>query len=240
MRLAQRLWPGDDPVGQQLLLPPLAATRPFTVVGVVGDVRQESLLTPVEDWGGAIYRSYLQANERSYALAVRSRDGTVDESLLAAAIRTADAALAPYDARPMQDRLDASLAPQRLVSVNTALFAATTLLLATAGLYAALTYLVAERRREFGVRLVLGSSPRRLADLVLSEGLLTAIAGLAIGLAAFRLIRPMLDPSVHVPVSLEAPIIAAAAVLVAAVTIVASLGPARHAAGVDPRLVIKD
>jgi ABC-type antimicrobial peptide transport system permease subunit len=192
-----------------------------------------------EERGGAMYRTYMQADERSYALAVRSRAGSLDGSVLAAAIKAADASLVPYDARPMQARVDASLAPQRLVFVNTGLFAVTTLLLATVGLYAALTYLVAERRREFGMRLVLGSSPRALAGLVMSEGLLTAIGGLVLGFVALRWLRPLLDPSLYAVGSLEAPIVAAAAVLVVVVSVLASLGPARHAARVDPLLVIK-
>ena len=142
-----------------------------------------------EERGGAMYRTYKQADERSYALAVRSRAGSLDGSVLAAAITAADPSLVPYDARPMQARVDASLAPQRLVFVNTGLFAVTTLLLATLGLYAALTYLVAERRREFGMRLVLGSSPRALAGLVMSEGLLAAIGGLVIGFVALQIGR---------------------------------------------------
>jgi putative ABC transport system permease protein len=239
-RLARHLWPGGDPIGQQLVLPPLAATRPFTVVGVVGDVRQESLMRADDDRRGAMYRTYMQADERSYALAVRTRSGSLDASVLAAAIKAADASLVPYDARPMQVRVDASLAPQRLVFVNTGLFAVTTLLLATVGLYAALTNLVAERRREFGMRLVLGSSPRALAGLVMSEGLLTAIGGLFIGFVAMRWLRPVLDPSLYAVGSLEAPIVAAAAVLVVVVSVLASLGPATHASRVDPLLVIKE
>jgi putative ABC transport system permease protein len=239
-RLAQRLWPDGSAVGQQLVLPPLAAARPFTVVGVVGDVRQENLMRADEERGGATYRTYMQAEERSYTLAVRSRAESLDESVLVAAIKAADPDLAPYDARPMQARLDASLAPQRLVFVNTGLFAVATLVLATVGLYAVLTYLVAERRREFGMRLVLGSSPRALASLVMSEGLLAAIGGLIIGVLALRWLRPLLDPSLYAVGSLEAPIVAAAAVLVVVVSLLASLGPARHASRVDPLLVIKN
>jgi putative ABC transport system permease protein len=238
-RLAQLLWPGENPIGKQLVLPPLIEARAFTVVGVVGDVRQESLMSAEEDRAGAMYRPYMQADERSYALAVRSRAGTLDGSALADAIKAADAHLVPYDARPMQARVEASLTPQRLVFVNTGLFAVTTLLLAMVGLYAALTYLVGERRREFGMRLVLGSSPRALAGLVMSEGLLTAIGGLIIGLVALQWLRPLLNPSLYAVGSLEAPIIAAAAVLVVVVAVLASLGPAMRASRVDPLRVIK-
>jgi ABC-type antimicrobial peptide transport system permease subunit len=206
-------------------------------VGVVGDVRQENLMVADEDRGGAMYRTYRQADERSYALAVRSRAGRLDESVLARAVKAAS--LVPYDARPMRDRVDASLAPQRLVSVNTGLFAVITLLLAAVGLYSALTYLVAERRRELGMRLVLGSAPRALTILVMSEGMLTAIGGLGIGLVSLRWVRPLVEPSLYAVGSLETPIVAAAAVLVVMVSLLASLGPAWHASRVDPLVVIK-
>jgi putative ABC transport system permease protein len=237
--LAQRLWPAADAIGQQLVLPPLAAVQPFTVVGVVGDVWQESLRISNEDRRGAVYRTYMQADQRSYALAVRGGAGNLGGSVLTAAITAAAPNLVPYDARPMQARVDASLAPQRLVFVNIGLFAVTTLLLATVGLYAALTYLVAERRREFGMRLVLGSSPRALAGLVISEGLMVAMAGLGIGMFGLRWLRPMVDPLYYAVGSSEAPIATAAAVLVVAVSLCASLGPAKHASRVDPLRVIK-
>jgi predicted permease len=239
-RLAQLLWADRNPIGQQLVLPLLEAPRPFTVVGVVGDVRQENLTTADEERGGAMYRTYEQADERSYVVAVRNRGASMNELVLAGAIASAGASLVPYDVRPMQARVDASLAPQRLVFVNTGLFAVTTLVLATAGLYAALTYLVAERRREFGMRLVLGSSPRALASLVRSEGLLTATAGLVIGLIALGWLRPLLEPSLYAVGPLEAPIIAAAGILVLVVAVLASLRPARQASRVDPLVVLKE
>jgi putative ABC transport system permease protein len=98
---------------------------------------------------------------------------------------------------------------------------------------------VAERRREFGVRLVLGSSPRSLAYRVTFEGLLVAIAGLLIGLLALRWLRPLLEPYLYAVGSLEAAIVGATALLVVVVCVLASLGPARHASRVDPLLTLK-
>jgi hypothetical protein len=238
-RLAQRLWPRGNPIGEQVILPPLETTRPLTVVGVVGDVRQENLTDPIERMAGAMYRTYLQTDERSYTLAVRERGASGDVAALADAITAVDPRLAAYDGRPMQERVHASLVPRRLALANATTFAITALFVAIAGLYAALAYLVAERRREFGVRLVLGSSPRALAYRVTSEGLLVAIAGLLIGLLALRWLRPLLDPYLYAVGSAEAAIVGATAVVVVVVCGLASLGPARHASRVDPRMILK-
>ena len=237
-RLAQRLWPRGNPIGEQIVLPPLERTRPLTVVGVVGDVRQENLTGPIERMAGATYRTYLQTDERSYTLAVRE-SGASDVAALAKAITAVDPRLAAYDERPMQARVDASLAPRRLALANAMMFAITAVLLAIVGLYATLAYVVAQRRREFGVRLVLGSSPGSLAYRVTSEGLLVAIAGLVVGLLALRWLRPLLDPYLYAVDSREAAIVGAAAVLVVVISVLASLGPARYASRVDPLLTLK-
>jgi putative ABC transport system permease protein len=238
--LAERLWSGGNPIGQQLLLPPLTASRPFTVVGVVGDVQQEDLTRVAPNRrGGAIYRTHLQADERSYTLAVRAGDGHVDIAALAGAITAADPRLASYDGRPLQARVNASLVPRRLALANAAMFALTALLLVTLGLYAALAYLVAERQREFGIRLALGSSPRALAYRVTSDGLLVAAAGLLVGLVALRWLRPLLDPYLYAVGSEEAAIVVAGVVVIVLVSALASLGPARRASRIDPLLTFK-
>jgi predicted permease len=238
-RLAQRLWPRGNPIGERIVLPPLEATRPLTVVGIVGDVRQENLTGPIERMAGAMYRPYLQTDERSYTVAVRDSGAGGDAAALAEAITAVDPRLAAYDARPMQARVNASLVTRRLALANATMFAITALLLTIVGLYATLAYLVAQRRREFGVRLVLGSSPGALAYGVACEGLLVAIAGLLIGLLALRWLRPLLDPYLYAVDSREVAIVGAAAVLVVVVSVVASLGPARYASRVDPLLTLK-
>jgi putative ABC transport system permease protein len=202
-------------------------------------VRQLTLADVAEGDRGAMYRTYLQADERSYTLAVRSQGVGADVAAIAKAIGAVDPRLAAYDARSMEARVNASLVPRRLTLANATTFAITALLLATVGLYAALAYVVAERRREFGVRLVLGDSPRSLAYRVTSEGLMVAIAGLGIGLVALRWLRPLLEPYLYAVGSGETAVVGAAAVLVVAIGVLASLGPARHASRVDPLLTLK-
>ena len=235
--LADRLWPGVSPIGQQLVFPPAVAPRPFTVVGVVGNVRQGALTAG--ESGVAVYRTFAQADERSFTLAARAIASELDPEALSAAIRSVDARLAPYDAAPMLARVSASVAPRRLALTNATVFAGTALLLATVGLYAVLTYLVAERRREFGIRLALGSSPRSLASGVVAEGMVMVILGLAAGGVVLRWLRPVLEPHLYGVGAWDVPILIAAAVVVTATALVGSLAPAIQASRVDPLLVLQ-
>jgi putative ABC transport system permease protein len=235
-QLAEQLWPGSTAVGRKLIIDALMPAGRFTVVGVVDNVRQATL-AGATDSRGAIYRPYLQTDERSYTLVVRS--GSSDAAALAAVVRSVDPRLAPYDVRTMPERLEASIASRRLALVNAAIFAAVALLLATAGLYAVLTYFVAGRRREFGIRSALGSSPRDLAAVVSTESLWVTAAGLLIGLVVLRFIRPILAPHLHAVGPWESPTLVGAAVLVAVVAVLASLGPARRAAATDALLVLR-
>ena len=237
-RLAERVWPKSSAVGRHVIVDSLMPAGRFTVVGVVENVRQATLAEP-QGTRGAIYRPFLQADERSYTLAVRTGRRAIDATALAAAVRTVDPRLAAYDARTMPERLDASIAPRRLALVNAAAFAGVALLLATAGLYAVLTYFVAGRRREFGIRLALGSSPRGLAAVVTAESLWVTSAGLLIGCVVMRFVRPLLDPHLHGVAAWETPVLLGAAVVIAAVAVLASFGPARRAATTDPLLVLR-
>jgi hypothetical protein len=219
------------------VFPPAVAPRPFTVVGVVGNVRQGSMTAG--ESSVAVYRTYAQVDERSFTLAARARTTELDPEALSAAIRSVDPRLAPYDAAPMPARVSASVAPRRLALTNAAVFAGTALLLATVGLYAVLTYLVSERRREFGIRLALGSSPRSLASGVVAEGLVMVVAGLAVGGVVLWWLRPVLEPHLYGVGAWDVPILLAAGVLVTATAVVGSLAPAIQASRVDPLLVLQ-
>jgi predicted permease len=236
-RLAERLWPGVNPIGQPLIFPEVVAADAFTVVGVVGDVRQSSM-TEVSR-AGAVYRSYLQTDERSFTLAIRAAGKKLEPESLSAVIRGVDARLAPYDVAPMPARVSASVAPRRLALANAAVFAGAALLLATVGLYAVLTYVVAERRHEFGIRLALGSSPRSLAVRVVAEGVAMALAGLAVGGITLRWLRPALEPHLYGVAGWDMPILLGAGVLLTAIAMVASFAPALNASRVDPLLVLQ-
>jgi predicted permease len=232
--LASELWPGQSALGKRLRSGGIDAEGApwLTVVGVVGRIKQDRL-----DAGSriALYYPHTQFPARALNLTVRSRTSVAS---LAAAVRRELRAVDPdlplYGLRTMSERVAGSLARRRFAMLLLASFAGLALVLGTLGTYGVLSYQVSQGRRELGIRLALGASPRRLLGFVLGEGLRLAAAGVALGLLAAlaltRLMRALLfetaatDPVtfVCVPTSL----------LLAA--LVACYLPARRAAAVDP------
>ncbi len=232
--LAERLWPGQDPLGKLVQFGGMDGDlRPSTVVGVVADVRGTFGLE--QEPRPTFYAPYRQ---RPWSLV-----------MFEIVIRTADAARIIPAARDMVQRMDpemapqfstseqtysAQLAPRRLNLVLIGVFGGTALLLALAGIYGSMAFQVARRTHEIGVRMALGAKPARVVSMVVRRSLLLAglgvAAGLAIALAASRLVSSLLyGIAPHDPISYAA---GAALLLLAAVA--AGLLPALRAARVDP------
>lgn len=202
------------------------------IVGVVGDVRHHGLHEPPP---AEIYRPLAQTFMFPMSVVVRS-SGTTGR--LAAAVRLAvhevDSTIPVADLQPLGEMLAGTLSRPRLLALLLSVFAGVGLLLSVVGLYAVVALGVSQREREFGIRLALGASSRRIAAGVVARGLSYAAAGLAIGLpAAFALTRFM--ESVLFGVTTYDPLtFGVLPVLLAAVTAAASFLPARRAARVDP------
>jgi predicted permease len=228
---AERLWPGQDPVGRRLLLGPTGdETR--DVIGVVGDVRSVSakkapMLT--------IYVPYWQGLRSELSLVVASDLGL---DALAAPMRSAIARVDPElpvaALRPMHDLVRLSLAEQRFQTMLVLFFGAAASLLACLGIYGVVSYSVAQRTTELGIRLALGARPLGIRAVVLRQGLTPVAAGLVVGLlvssAAGRVIGSLLyevspgDPATLSGVVLTLLLVAAAGTWL----------PARRATRVDP------
>lgn len=226
----------QDPIGQQLRI---GSAGPFTIVGVVGDVRQLSLALTDAD---AVYLTASQSwfSNRAMSLVARTRG---EAAALAPSIRQA---LASVDKNQpigrvatMQQLLAATAAERRFALLLFEAFAIAALILAAAGIYAVLAGTVAERTREIGVRTALGASRGDIIALVLRQGMLLAALGMAIGLAgagmATRAIAAMLfsvsrlDPATYVGV----------VALLAAVSAIACAVPAWRASRVDPAITLR-
>jgi ABC-type antimicrobial peptide transport system permease subunit len=142
------------------------------------------------------------------------------------------------DVRTMDDVVAESLSRQRFQMTLIGTFAVLALVLATVGLYGVLAVIVGQRRREIGVRLALGATPRAVVRMLLGEGARIAAVGVVLGLAgAFALTR-VLQSLLYGISSTDAATFTAAAVFVAAVALVATWMPARRAARVDPRTAL--
>ncbi len=237
--LARLLWPGEDPIGRHLATGLDSRQDWVTVIGVVGDTPQQNLITPARP---ELYRPLLQENRfgsETVALAVRTGPGFSSEALRSR-LRAVSPELVLESDLPLARLLARATGRERLLGALLGVFGGLALLLAGVGLYGVLAMLVAERRREMGVRLAVGATARDLAALVLRRGAaqaaLGALIALPLALAGGRLLRGWLwQVSPADPWSLGGAV--AALALVAAV---ASWLPARRAARTDPATVLRE
>jgi putative ABC transport system permease protein len=237
--LARRKWPHEDPLGQTIEFGNMDGDlRLLTVVGVVGDVRQDDLETSPPE---TIYVNYRQRPQATYDFTVVMHTSAPPAALIPAARRVVQA-LAP-DVPPSFSTFSKvfadSLRARRFNLLLVGVFAATALLLALAGVYGVMAYSVARRTHEIGVRMALGAHTREVLSLVLGQALLTAGVGVAIGMAgAFVLTRTM--RSLLFGVSATDPTtFAGIALLLTLVAALASYVPARRAMKVDPMVALR-
>jgi predicted permease len=225
---AREFWPNDDAIGKRLIVQGRDTVR---VVGVVGDVRYSGLQVPPRP---DVYISYYQF-PMSFRMMLNVRTSG-DPAALAESARRALREVAQgfpvYDVATLEDRIGGALGESRFLAQLLSVFAVLALVLATIGTYGVISYSVAQRTREIGVRVALGATPRDLARLVVGRGAVLAAVGGAFGLVgasvATRLIRSQLygvEPTD--PVTLAGIVV----VLMLAV-LVASWVPSRRAAGV--------
>jgi putative ABC transport system permease protein len=235
--MAKKLWPNEDPIGKRVTIHMKDQDVPSQVVGVVGDVKHAGLDAEVHP------TAYWPHPELAYSfmtLVIRT-DG--DPLALAPAVRQAvwslDRDQPVVDLRTMEDLLWASLARARFSTVVLAVFAGMALLLAITGIYGVVSYSVAERTREIGIRVALGAQRTDVLQIVLRQGLVLAGSGIAIGAAA-ALAATRLMASLLFGISPSDPLtFASVAGLLIAVALSACYVPARNAMKVDPMVALR-
>jgi putative ABC transport system permease protein len=237
-KLAQRLWPDRNPIGEQLVLDGYDE-QTFTlirqtvrVVGVVGNVRSENLAA---DGRETVYLPYRLFPWLPMTLTLQA---TANPLALVPAVRAEVEAMDPEvpvaNARLMTSYVNEAMAQTRFTLVLIGVFAVMALVLAALGLYGVISYSVRQRTREIGVRMTFGAHQRDIIRLVLTQGMGVALTGIAAGLvAAFMLTR--LVSSLLVGVTATDPVTFVGIPLVLLlVSLVATLVPARRATAVDP------
>jgi predicted permease len=231
---AQRYWPKGDAIGRRLTQDAsFKDAEAFTIVGVVGDVKTSDLAETSAL--GAVYFPYRYNLMDSYTVIVRTSLAPVAlASVLQKTVQRLDPELPVDDIRPMQDRIDASLIQRRSSALLTSLFAAAALTLAAIGTYGVLSYAVAQRRREFGIRMAIGAQRSDVLKLVLAGSLRLVALGVALGLAGSFALADVLDTLLFGVSAQDPGIFAGIALLLLAVTSVACLLPAFRATRVDP------
>lgn len=241
--LARDYWPNQNPIGQKIRSGPDWAT----IVGIVGHIRfnnlvgEESTGSNVQSGSKGVYYFPLYQSDASAAyLLVKSNAGVaIAQSALRQAVGAVDPSQPITDLSSVDARITESLGPQRFATNLLAVFAGLAILLAAVGLYGLISYSVAERTNEIGIRMALGARPVDVLKMVLVQGAQLAIAGAAVGIVAgialMRAMRSFLyDVSVADPLSFGA-----AAVLLLLVAMLACYIPARRATRVDPMIALR-
>ena len=238
--LAEKRWPNEDPIGKLIEFGNMDGDlRPFTIVGIVGDVREANLAAPPRP---TFYAFYRQRPRGASTLDIVMQGPTVETPTVITAARRAVRELrpdVPPRFRSIESVVSTSVADRRFTLLLIGVFGASALLLATLGVYGVISYVVTQRRQEIGVRIALGAQTGDVHKLVLREGAMLALGGVVIGgIAAFaltRLIAGMLfGVSPTDPVSF-----AAVALGLVGVVLLASFVPAHRAARIDPMLVLR-
>jgi predicted permease len=175
---ARRYWPGEDPLGRLVVM--REEDPPWTIVGVVGDVRSLDVTTEVEP---EAYFPHTQWSQNTMTVEV-VQAGSVPGlgRALRETVHAMDPNLPLYWMERLQDRVDESMASDRFYFILIGSFAGLALILASVGLYGVVAYLVSRRTREIGIRLALGAESRKIMTMVLGEGLGPVVAGLGVGL----------------------------------------------------------
>jgi putative ABC transport system permease protein len=236
--LARRYFAGEAPLGKRLLVAIGSQRAALEIVGVAADMKQGALGAPVIP---QIYTPYLQRPWFSSAIVVRAAHNDLSAVMNDAqrAIWTVDRDQAATKIQTAEEALNNSLAEPRLYTVLLGVFAALALSLASVGIYGVMSYTVTERTREIGVRMALGAQAGNVLKLVIGQGMVLALIGVAIGsagaVALTRLMSGLLfgvsatDPMTFVVIAL----------LLSVVAFLACYIPARRAAKVDPMVALR-
>jgi predicted permease len=247
-KLARKSWPGRDPLGKRIFLPTDMeslgkVTEKTEFITVVGVVRTVELYGPAaaQESVGAYYFPYAQSPRRGLVLVMRTAG---DPAQATASVRREIAAIDPelpfYGIKTMNQRLDDRLVNRRTPMVMAVFFGAVALFLAAIGIYGVLAYQVAQRRREIGIRIALGSEPGRIFRLVLREGALLVGIGFAVGLGGAVAVRGLLQSQLYGIGALDPLVLGAVALALGGVALLACIVPARRAARVDPLIALSD
>jgi predicted permease len=232
--LANRLWPGADPIGK----PIVAGTMPIEVVGAVPDAVYASAIE--RNPPPFFYVPLLQRYESGMTLHIRTAgDPLALVPSVRQAVRDVDPQLIAGRPRPLSDEFAASIGEQRTMVILIGLFGGVALLLAAVGLYGTMAHLAGQRTTEMGIRLALGARPSSIMMLVISEGLRLVGLGAALGLAgAFAGSRQLQSQLFNVAPTDPVTFVSVALVLVAVGTLACAL-PARRVMKLDPVVALR-
>ncbi|HEY3885982.1 MAG TPA: ABC transporter permease [Vicinamibacterales bacterium] len=226
--MARKYWPGEDPLGRRVRI---VGGAWLTVVGISGNI--------IHDWFNSrnapiLYRPFAQAPTADFGIAVRSAD---DPSSVAKAARRALLAVDPtqpvFDIMTLRRALHERTIGLQYIAAIMTVFGGIALILATVGLYALLTYFVAQRRQEIGIRIALGASTADVLRLTIGQALRLTLTGAAAGLALAIALSRVMESAILGIATIDARLLIGFSALLVATALVAAYLPARRAASID-------
>jgi len=243
---ARKYFPNEDPVGKHLNVG-LLNTQPL-IIGVVGHVEHWGLgSTANENLQAQLYLPVWQVPDRFWPLLANGcgyvvRTSGKTEGLgkdLREATARFDANAAVYEMRPMEEIVAGSISSQRMTMILLSVFSALALVLSAIGIYGVISYLVGQRTHEIGIRVAMGASRKDVLRLVMGDGMIIALAGAGVGLAAALGLTRLIAKMIY-GVSASDPLtFAGVAILLMGVALLACYVPARRAMSVDPIIVLR-
>jgi predicted permease len=232
--MAQRLWPGRDAVGQIALL---FGNSEWRVVGVAGNVRHSAL---EQEAGLEMYLPITQFGSGSVELVMRTK---LSPEALAPSVRAAlskvDPRLPTSEFQTLGQLVDQAASPKRLVTLLLGGFSLLALILAALGIYGVISYSVTQRTRELGIRAALGAGAADVFKLVIGQGMLPVIIGLALGLAAAAALTRLMASLLFGVSATDPATFSGIALLLIAVALLACYIPARRATKIDPMIALR-
>ena len=233
--LARAFFPGEDPVGKRVRT---GDRSPWVeVVGVVGDVRHRGLDV---DTRPEMFFPHLQTPSRQMTLVVRtSGDPEALAGPLRERVRAIDRDQPVGNVRTMEGWLSESVASRRFSATVLGIFAAVAAGLAALGLYGVVSYSVAQRTHEIGLRVALGARPRDVLRLVIGQGMLLTLIGTAVGVAAALALTRLMSSLLFGVAATDATVFVTVPLLLAGVALLACYFPARRATKVDPMVALR-
>ena len=236
--MAKKIFPGEDPIGKRITFDS-GENNPdwFEIVGIVGDVKQHGLdkSTPLQT-----YEPYTQQPQSSMTLIIRTAGDPTDFTV---AIRDAvvqlDKEQTISNIRTLTDYLSISITQRQFSMLLLGIFAAVALVLAAAGIFGVLSYTVAQRTHEIGIRMTLGAEQRDVLKLVVGKGMLLALLGVIAGLAAALGLTRLMEPLLFDVEAADPLTFAVIVVLLLFVALLACWIPARRAMKVDPMVTLR-
>jgi putative ABC transport system permease protein len=236
--MASRFWPNGNELGHRIKFGPADSMEPWlTIVGVVGDVRQNwwnPVTRPV------LYKPFAQAPQHSMTMLVRTASDPAGlVSAVRDVVRQADPGIALHGINTLEEEIADSIAIVRIMGILMGIFGLVALALSSIGVYGVLSESVAQRTHEIGIRLALGANPRDLMKLILGQALKLTGIGLAIALPISFAISRAMASLIFGVVSVDFTIVAGFTALLLFVALAAGYLPARRAIRVDPMVSLR-